>query len=194
MEEASPGLDEESVGVFEELFKSDELLGGVDKGGKDDIKRLGSRFFAVILQVCNAPDEEVDGCSRSVAPLLWSRGRARINHVTKVFRACFSAGFPLVIVGDAPIESVMGMAATDALDRGYIGVSMTGRGSMYLAKEISREFVRLWTSGGVEENNLQSPWTIQDLEVRKLKCMKKLSTPGHVEHMYSIGIYHRCFF
>lgn len=172
LEEASPGLDEEIVGVFEELFKSGELLGGVDKGGEDDIQRLGSGFFAVILQVCNAPDEEVDGCSRSVTPLLWSRGCARINHVIKVFRACISAGVPLVIVGDAPIESVMGRAARDALERGYSGVGKTGSGSVFLKKWISKEFVRSWTAGGVEENCLQHPWTIQNLEVSNLKCMK----------------------
>lgn len=183
LEEASPGLDEESVCVFHQLFKSGELSEG---GGDDAVKSLGGRFFSVILRECNAPEVEIEvemnRSSRLDPPLFWSTNLARINYVTKVFRACMLAGFPLVIVGDAPIESVIGMAANDTLDRGYSGLGKTGRGSLFLVKGITKEFVRSWTAGGVEEDCLKHPWTIQDLEVRKSMCIiEERLTPRHVD-------------
>lgn len=164
--EMTPGSDDENRRFFEELYESGELLEGVGEFGEGDVKGIGNGLFSVTLRVNEELPEQLDGVSRDSTPLWWCKGRVRMDRATDVCKACIHAGIPLVLESDAPDESVMGVAALDALDRGYDGLGKVGGGSIYLTQAISKDFVRSWVAGGAKEDCLRYPWTIQDLEVR----------------------------
>lgn len=163
LEEASPGLDEKSRCILEGMYDSGELLEGVADFGGGSVKGVGNGMFYAILRVSNAPAEG-DGGRRGANRLFWCKGDARKDRTSEVFRACTSAGFPLIFESDAPDASVMGAVAGEALLQGYTGLGKTGRDTAMLVQKLSSDFVDEWKSGSAKEDCLVGSWAIQNAE------------------------------
>lgn len=165
---ATSELTEGHIQVFGEMFNDGELLEGESdfprEGGDGGLK---NDWFFAKLKAENAP--EPSGRCRLVRDptCFWTDGPDRLERLTKVFNACVAAGIPLMVEGDAPGMSVMGICAQEAVEQEYVGLGSkgraSGRGPFYVDREVSNK----WIAGCVDENCLDGhTWLLRNHEVR----------------------------
>ncbi|CBJ27861.1 conserved unknown protein [Ectocarpus siliculosus] len=160
-------LAKETCDILVDMWHKGELKDGTDSLG-DGFGCLDNGLFYGFLSRDNAPPYNVrrredDGDS------FWSKGEARRRHSDRVFRACLTAGFPVLIEGDIT-RSVMGAVCKAAVGMHISKLRNLGvrRGTSMFS--LSEEFVDCWVEGNVGDNMLRdafggkTTWTIQNFE------------------------------
>ncbi|CBJ33815.1 conserved unknown protein [Ectocarpus siliculosus] len=105
-------LAKETCDILVDMWHKGELKDGTDSFG-DGSRGIDNGLFYGFLSRDNAPPynarrREDDGDS------FWSKGEARRRHSDRVFRACLTAGFPVLIEGDIT-RSVWGLLVKQLL-------------------------------------------------------------------------------
>lgn len=161
-------LDAETLRVLQEMYKRGDLVDGIANFGVDGEQGFKNGLFYCVLRRETAPAAEYDSSHpRGTVPLFWTKGTGRRQLTLEYFTACARAKFPLVIVGDATDDSVMGTAAMDAVRANVETLGTIGRKSGIFAFGVSLDFADKWKSGSVAESSIEGKtWAIQNHEVR----------------------------